>query len=194
MRLIILSVIYFVGMILLSHKFVPAEYLWTQNTISDLGAQGLRYKWIMQLGFIGFGLLLSAGLVSKSLAARKVVYTDVFLVLWGIAVLLSGFFCAEPYIESVSYSVPEAKLHSLFASSAGVFFSIGILCSLIVSSDPKEKLFHAVFLILVMGTSMMFGLAENGTVSVGKGVIQRLLYAVSFVWLLIDQYWQSVHL
>jgi len=148
----------------------------------------------MQLGFIGFGLLLSASFINEFMLARKVVYADVFLMLWGIAVLLSGFFCAEPYIGSVSCSIPEAKLHSLLASSAGVSFSIGILCSLIVSPDPKEKLFHTVFLILVMGTSMMFGLAENGAVSMGKGLLQRMLYAVNFIWLLISQYWESVHL
>jgi len=114
--------------------------------------------------------------------------------LYGLAVLLSGFFSAAPFIEGVAYSVREDMLHSSFAQAAGVFFSIGIFYTLIVSPDPKEKLFHAIFLILVMGISMAFGLEENGIIHLGRGLIQRILYLVSFVWLLMSQYWSFTKL
>ncbi|MCP4937373.1 MAG: DUF998 domain-containing protein [bacterium] len=187
MKIIYFSVCYFIVVIFAAHFFMPPEYDWTQNTISDLAAQGLKYQWIMQLGFIGFGLLLNGGFVSKFISARTVFYPDVLIMVYGFAVLLTGVFSTEPFLEGVSFSIQEANLHSIFAQVAGVFFSIAILAYLISSPDPKSKLFHTIFLIFVIGISMVFGLAENEIIQLGRGLIQRTLYLVSFVWLLLAQ-------
>ncbi len=189
MKLIFFSVFYFVVVIIIAHFFVPPEYHWSQHTISDLAAQGLKYQWIMQAGFIGFGLLLNIGFVSKFIVAKRIFYPDLLIMLYGLAVLLSGFFSAAPFLDGVAYSVQEDKLHSIFAQAAGLFFSISILAYLLWTSDPTEKLIHTIFLILVIGTSMVFGLEENGIIHLGRGVIQRTLYLVSFVWLLMSQQW-----
>jgi len=148
----------------------------------------------MQLGFIGFGLSLTIGLVSKSVAYRKISTPDVLIMSYGLAVMLSGIFSTKPFIEGVSYSAREDMLHSLFAQAAGVFFAVAILWILLAAIDPKEKLFHAIFLVLVMGTIVVFGLEENGVVHVGRGLIQRVLYFVSFIWLLVSQHWRFVDL
>ncbi|MCP4603329.1 MAG: DUF998 domain-containing protein [Proteobacteria bacterium] len=189
MRLVFFSVFYFVAVIIIAHFFMPPEYHWTRNTVSDLAAQGLKHQWIMQLGFIGFGLVLNVGLAGKFVVAKKVFYPDVLIMLYALTVLLSGFFSAKPFLEGVSYSVQEDVLHSLFAQAAGVLFSLAIVTYLIISPGPKEKLFHMVFLVLVMGTSLAFGLEENDVIHLGRGLIQRTLYLASFIWLLLSQYW-----
>jgi len=61
------------------------------------------------------------------------------IILYGLAVLLSGFINAAPLIEGVRYSIQEDKLHSLLTQAVGVLFSIGILSNLLFSSDPKEN-------------------------------------------------------
>lgn len=183
-KTISLSVFYFVAAIIVAHFFVPSEYIWTQNTVSELASQGLPNQWIMQAGFIGFGLLLNLGFIQKFRIAKKVFLADVLIMLYGLAILLSGFFSTKPFIAGVNYSVQESNLHSFFAQAAGIFFSLGIFCRLIIVPTPKEKRAHAIFLLLVMGTSLAFGLSENGIILLGKGVIQRVLYLVSFVWLL----------
>ncbi len=193
MKVIFFSVFYFVAVIIIAHFFMPSGYHWSQNTVSDLAAQGLEYQWIMQLGFIGFGALLNIGLILKCIAAKQVFYPDVLIMLYGLAVLMSGFFSAAPFIEGVAYSIQEDKLHSMFAQTAGVLFSLGILWYLIVASSEK-KLFHTVFLFLIIGTSLVFGLEENGVVQLGRGLIQRTLYLVSFIWLLTSQYWSFMKL
>lgn len=185
MKLIFFSVFYFVAIIIIAHFFAPPEYHWSQHTISDLAAQGLQYQWIMQAGFIGFGLLLNIGFITKFIAAKKIFYPDLLIMLYGLAVLLSGFFSAAPFLDGVAYSVQEDKLHSIFSQAAGVFFSIGILAYLLLASTPQEKRIHALFFILVIGISMVFGLEENGVFHLGRGLIQRTLYLVSFVWLLV---------
>jgi len=188
--MVVVSVVYFVAVIVLAHFFAPPGYHWTQNTVSELAAQGHRHKWIMQAGFIGFGALLNAGILVKFAATGKVNYPDVLLMVYGVAILLSGIFCAAPADESISHSVREAGLHSFFASVAGVSFSLAVLWHLLVSSGGNERMFHAGFLVAIVGSSMLFGLSENGVVGIGQGVVQRILYLVSFVWLIAQGYWR----
>ncbi|MCA9934346.1 MAG: DUF998 domain-containing protein [Ardenticatenaceae bacterium] len=181
------SVCYFVVVIIIAHLFVPPAYSWRLNTISDLAAQGLPNQWIMQLGFIGFGVLLTAAFVGKFAAARKVFSPDLFVVLYGLAVLMSGFFSARPFLADMPYSVQEDTLHSLFAQAAGILFTLGILFHLIVAASPQEKQFHTVFLFLVVGASILFKLDETAVLHLGQGLVQRVLYLVSFMWLLVSQ-------
>jgi hypothetical membrane protein len=188
MRLIYFSVFYLIAVIICAHFFVPQTYSWVNNTISDLASQGMPYQWIMQIGFIGFGLLLCIGLIAKAFVAQRVIYSDVLIILYGLSVLVTGLFSAQPFIEGVPYSPQEAKYHSIFASLAGIFLTAGIFISLFMASNPGERVFHLIFLILVVGLSAAFGLVENGVIPIGKGLLQRVLWVTSFSWLLVSQY------
>lgn len=187
MKVIIASVIYFVAVIIISHFFAPPEYKWTQNTISDLAAQGLKYQWIMQAGFIGFGVLLNLGFILKFAEAGRISYPDLLVMIYGLAILLSGFFSAAPFLEGVKYSVPASKLHSLFATVAGIAFTIGIFYRAVTAPTHAERWMHVIFFLLVSGFSALFGLCENGVIELGKGLAQRSLYMVSFLWLVLSQ-------
>ena len=189
MKIVIVPVAHFAAVILLAQSFAPSGYRWTQNTVSGLASQGHKHKWIMQAGFVGFGLLLNTEFISKFIAAKEAVYPDALIMLWGVGIALSGFFCTEPIDKSITYSATEARLHSICAAVAGICFSLGILWRLIVSSRPDERIFHLSFLTLVVGTSVLFGLSESNVIGIGRGLIQRVLYAVSFTWLLVQQYW-----
>jgi len=187
-KIVALSIIFFVGVIILAHFFMQPGYDWTQNTVSELASQGHRYKRIMQAGFVGFGILLSSGLILKFIEAKKVNYPDILIILYGLAILITGFYCEKPLDATISYSETEAKIHSLFAFTAGISLSLGILWYLIASDSSSERIFHFAFLVLVMGFSMAFGMAENGIIGVGKGIVQRSLYLVSFIWLFFTQW------
>ncbi len=186
MNTVLFSILYFVTIIIIAHFFAPPEYVWTQNTISDLAAQGVEHQWIMQVGFIGFGLLLNLGFVQKFRAAKKVFWGDVLVMVYGLAVLFSGIFSTEPFLPGAPNSVLESRLHSFFAQMAGVFFSLGIFVWLIAAKTAHEKGFHALFFGLVMGISLSFGLGQNGLLPLGLGLIQRTLYLVSFVWVMLN--------
>jgi hypothetical membrane protein len=187
MKVILASVIYFVAMIVIAHFFAPSRYRWTQNKVSDLAAQGLKYQWIMRAGFIGFGVLLNLGFLLKFVEAGKVSYPDLLVMVYGLAILLSGFFSTAPFLEGVKYSVPESKLHSLFATMAGISFTIGIFYRAVTAPTPAERWIHMIFFVLVTGFSLLFGLCENGVIQLGKGLAQRGLYLVSFIWLVLSQ-------
>jgi len=181
MKSIQVAVIYFVGVIITAHFFAPPGYVWTRNTISELASQGHANKWIMQSGFIGFGLLLTVGLVYMSSKPGKTNYPDLPIMVYGLSILITGIFCAPPFDSSLSYSLKEGEIHSLFAMIAGFALVGGILLYLIVT--PEKRNFHLVFIVLITGISILFGLAESGVLPIGKGIVQRALYLVSFAWL-----------
>ncbi len=189
-KIVASSIIFFVGIIVVSHFYTQTGYDWTQNTISELASQTHKYKWIMQTGFIGFGILLNVGLILKFIELQRINYPDILIMLYGAAILVTGFYCEKPIDETISYSLPEARIHSVFAMVAGVCLSLGILWYLIIAGSSPEKIFHLVFLILVMGISLLFGLSENGTIGVGKGLVQRSLYLTSFIWLFVSQWYR----
>jgi hypothetical membrane protein len=177
------AVLYIVGFIVLAHFFAPPGYVWTRNTISDLGSQGHVNKWIMQAGFIGFGILLTAGLLFKFRDLGRVNYPDILIIAYGLAVLVTGFYCAAPIDKTLPFSAREEQIHSLFAQLAGFFLIAAILWYLFTS--PSRWVFHLAFLLLIFTISALFGLSENGMIAIEKGILQRVLYLVSFVWLLL---------
>jgi hypothetical protein len=100
---------------------------------------------------------------------------------------VTGFFCAAAIDPSISYSVREAGIHSAFATIAGLAMSLGILWQVIVSTNGRERWMRLAFLLLVMGISGLFGLAENHILELDKGIVQRCLYLVGLAWLVYEE-------
>jgi len=171
---IILSTTIFVLAIIIAHIFSTNNYNWTKNTISDLGAQGYGRKSIMQFGFIAFGLSLSVGILINGITLRTAP-----ILIYGICVGLTGVFCTKPFFDVDNYSSAEATMHSALAQIAGAAFTLGILLQLFYTVNKSEKWAHGVFFILILGLSVSFGLIKNY-----QGIVQRLLYLASFIWLI----------
>jgi len=169
-----LATICFVLFIALAHIFSTNHYDWTRNTISDLGAQAYSRKLIMQIGFISFGLLLSGGIFLNGFSWR----TSPILI-YGLSIAFTGVFCTKPFFNFDHYSTLASSLHSGFAQLAGLSFSVGILVQLFYSSNNNLKYMHLLFFVLVIGLSVTFGVIKNY-----QGIVQRLLYLASFIWLL----------
>jgi hypothetical membrane protein len=185
------AVAYFVVVIVLAHFFVPPAYSWTQNTISDLASQGHTYKWIMQAGFIGFGSLLTWGVIFHFNRNRRA-YFLLLVAVYGLSILLSGIFCAAPIESSISYSVRDANLHSTVATIAGIGMSLGVFLQVIMSSDNRERWIRITFFLLIIGISGLFGLAENHILTLEKGIVQRILYLVGLAWLVYEEHLMEV--
>jgi len=183
MKPLLVPIVFFVSIIIVAHFFAPSGYIWTRNTISELASQGYSNKWIMQLGFIGYGILLAGGLIWRSLSTERLIYHDSPILLYGLSILVTGIFCAAPIDGSNDFSVREDQIHTVFATVAGISLVLAILWHMFVSSENQWH--HLAFLILITGLSLLFGLAKSSSIPVGQGFIQRMLYAASFIWLLI---------
>lgn len=170
----IIATAIFVLVILAAHLFSANNYQWTQNTISDLGSQRYERKFIMQFGFLAFGLTIAAGIMLKGFDWRT---TPVLV--YGLCVGLTGIFCTKPFFTTDDYDATQAAIHSALAQAAGLSFTIGILMQMFYSDEKTQKWIHFAFFILVIGFSSAFGLTKGY-----KGVAQRLLYLTSFIWLI----------
>jgi hypothetical membrane protein len=186
LRVFAVAVIYFISVIIIAHFFTPVGYDWTQNTISDLAAQGHSYKWIMQAGLVGFGSTLILGVVRYFKTYPKS-YFLFFVAVYGQFILLSGIYCTAPIDSTIPFSIQESSLHSLFATIAGISMSIGILWQVFAIVNDRERWLRLVFLILIGGLSGLFGLIENGTLLLDKGIVQRVLYLVGLIWLVYEE-------
>ena len=170
----IISTALFVLAIVLAHIFSTNNYNWTKNTISDLGCQGYDRNLIMRFGFLAFGLIFSAGILANGLTWRTTP-----TLIYGLCVGLTGIFCTKPFFSLDNYSALQATIHSALAQIAGATFTLGILLQLFYSADKSEKWIHFVFFIFVVGFSAAFGLMKSY-----QGIVQRLLYLTSFIWLI----------
>ena len=128
----------------------------------------------MQIGFLAFGLTLTTGLLLNGITGRTTP-----ILIYGLCVALTGIFCTRPFTDIATFSTSQSTLHSIFAQVAGMAFCIAILTQLFLTTNNNLKFIHAVFFILVIGLSMTFGLLKNH-----QGIAQRLLYFVSFIWLI----------
>ncbi|MBC8332937.1 MAG: DUF998 domain-containing protein [Anaerolineae bacterium] len=182
------AVAYWLVIIVIAHFFAPPGYAWTKNTISELASQGHTHKWIMQLGLSGFGALIMLAVGMAVYKTKKVLNLLLPVALYGLGVFLSGIYCAAPIDPTIEFSVREAQLHSLFATTAGLSLSAGILWHIFVSLNVRERLAHTIFLVVLVGFSMLFGLVENGIADFGLGIAQRLLYSSGFAWLIYQEF------
>jgi hypothetical membrane protein len=181
---------FFLIVIIVAHFFAPAGYDWSEHSISELAAQGHEHAWIMRGGFIGFGVFLPLSLIALWRHRGRPAIGDVFIIFYGLSILLSGVFSTAPIDPTIVYSMNDAKLHSLFATIAGISMSIAITWRIFSSRSRSEKVVHLAFMIIITSLSLAFGLAESGTLLIGKGIIQRVLYLTGFAWLVIVGYAQ----
>lgn len=172
------SVGVFVLVIVLAHFFTSSPYDWKSNTISELAAQHYHYRWIMKTGFILFGLILIIGISSKWVHGNGKIWTELPILIYALAILISGVYSTKPFMEGVDYSELESNIHGYAAQIAGFAFSIGLLIFGITESNTNLKIIHFVTFVFVIGFSALFGLMHSNV-----GVIQRTMYLGSFVWL-----------
>ena len=81
-------------------------------------------------------------------------YREAPIMLYGLAILLSGVFSTEPFIEGVPYSPQEARLHSICATAAGAMLTLATLLYTLTDTPPRRRAVHWVALALITGISL----------------------------------------
>lgn len=172
----------FLGLALIgAHLRAPDVYSARTNTISDLGAQGYDDAWLMRTGFVGFGASV-AGLAARDLVLGARGWPEATpLVLYGASMTLTGVFSAPPFVDGLASDATEAELHGLFATTAGVSLTAGMLVAAIRAPDWQRRLFHLGALVLTSATSAAFGLDPAR-----QGVWQRVLWLEGLGWLALQ--------
>jgi hypothetical protein len=133
------SVGLFVGIIIIAHFFTTNPYDWKSNTISELAAQNYQYRWIMKIGFILFGGILAAGITNKIFNGNGKLISELPILIYGLAILVSGLYSTKPIVSGIEYSELESQIHSYSAQIAGMAFSVGLLIHGLTEKKPKPK-------------------------------------------------------
>ncbi len=172
------SVGLFVVVIIFAHFFTTNPYDWSANTISELASQNYQYRWIMKIGFILFGGILAIGIINKLINGNGKLLTELPILIYGLAILISGLYSTKPIVDGIEYSELESKIHSYSAQIAGMAFSIGLLIYGFTETNTNLKIIHFLTFAFVVGFSALFGIMNSNV-----GIIQRIMYLGSFVWL-----------
>jgi hypothetical membrane protein len=164
------SVGLFVGLIIIAHFFTTSPYDWRTNTISELASQQYQYRWIMKIGFILFGGILAIGITNKLINGNGKLVTELPIMIYGLAILISGLYSTKPIVDGIEYSELESKIHSYSAQIAGMAFSIGLLIYGFTETNTNLKIIHFVTFAFVVGFSALFGIMDSNV-----GIIQRVM-------------------
>lgn len=174
------SVGLFVGLIIIAHFFTTSPYDWRTNTISELASQHYNYRWIMKIGFILFGGILAIGIINKLMNGNGKWVTELPILIYGLAILVSGLYSTKPIVAGMEYSELESRIHSCSAQIAGMAFSTGLFIHGFIETNTNLKFIHFATLAFVLIFSALFGIMDSNV-----GIIQRIMYLGSFVWLTV---------
>lgn len=159
-----------------AHYLAPTSYDWTQNTISELGAQNYQHAWVMRAGLVSFGTLIGGSALWRLNENNWMQMLP--LAIYGASMAVTGFFSAPPFEKGVRFSAKEAATHSLFANLAGFALTTAILATAATCPDPQVQKLHYTASAFVLASSLLFKI--NPTY---QGVWQRVLWTGSLGWI-----------
>lgn len=156
--------------------FSTAGYSIIANTTSELGAQNTPNAWIMN---ITFGLLGLACIIEGSIYLKSSRMHQFLLFLFGVSLILTALYHHAPIHQIMSYDIYEDKVHSVFASMVGFSFSLFSFSAIFIEETNSRRL-----IALSIGFLTTFLSILMGTLPAYAGIWQRLIFIVSFSWII----------
>lgn len=151
------------------------SYSWVAHTTSEAGAQGVRHGWVARAGFLTCGLAVF-WIADRRSAAWRIPGTVLHRA-FATGMIAVAVFSTEPWIEGVPFDGTERTLHSVAATVMGFAFAFGVVA---VATGRQPMRWRPLDLVAV-GSSVVLPLAMSRFGSV-DGVLQRVMFAVAFVW------------
>ncbi|MFN4214057.1 DUF998 domain-containing protein [Exiguobacterium sp.] len=147
-------------------------YSLVRNTTSHLGAQASPLAWVMNVTFVALGI--TAVLVSWQ---TRVTYHQVLGTCFGVSLLLTGVFHHAPLVDGVPVNQFHDLLHSVFASSTGLFFTL-LAAGHGFMNDGSQRIVG----FIMAGIAIVFSLGMFVAPDY-MGLLQRAMFIGSFWWL-----------
>jgi len=163
--------------IVVSPLFAAPGYSILEHSISELGAQMTPNAWIMNFGFLLFGLGILVDAVRR---LRDAPLGAISFIVFGMSMMFNGVFSHRPIDPDIPYDLLEDQLHSMFSGGVGVAFAVGTLCFAFAEEDRRAK----VACVLASAAAVLIPLCMV-IYSEVAGLLQRIMFAISFVWLVI---------
>lgn len=160
---------------------MPPSYNWIVNSISESGAQQLPGAWVARGGFLLFGL----GIVLTAVVRARVwqVLATSFLAAFGVLMISCAAFSTHQWDAAAPFDPTESLLHSAAATLMGFCYGIGVLIVAIL--DRTMSVAHRVLSYVAVASSVVLPISVGLLPFVG-GVLQRLMFAIAFVWFTVE--------
>jgi len=156
--------------------YSTSEYSIIRNTLSQLGAQNTPNAWIMNFTFmsLGIGSIITGWRYFEGFAFQRL-----FLILFGISLTLTAFFNHAPVNNLIQYKIQEDGWHSYFIFTAVLTFVILTFSTAFILEKQSDRLLTAAAGVSVIFLSILISEVPNAA-----GVWQRLLFIISFGWMI----------
>ena len=158
--------------------FSAPEYSLISNTLSQLGAQNAPNAWIMNLTFVSLG---TGSLIAGWKYYEGFAFQRLFLVLFGISLMLAAFFNHAPVNTLIQYNISLDGWHSYFIFTNTLTFIFLTVSSAFIMEKQTERL-----ITTTTGVSVILLSVLMSEVSSAEGVWQRLLFIISFGWMIYN--------
>lgn len=156
---------------------LPPGYSWVSRATSEAAAQGLPGAWVTRLGFVLFGLSV---IILASVCRRRWGPWAIGLhATFGALLTVAAAFSHRPWQSTTSYDRTEDLLHSVAATGMGFAFALGVVAAMLWHGDlprgwrPLDVAAIAASVVIPLG---MAAIPE------AQGLLQRLMFAVKYVW------------
>lgn len=157
--------------------FSHPDYDSLRHTTSQLAGQNMPSAWIMRAGFTGFG----SGTVLASLLWRRQPMVAAALVLFGLCMVAAAVWSHLPIDPALGGSQALDDLHSLAATAMGMAFVAATGLHLWQTRGAMRWLDGTALAAAIVLPLAMLAWPQLA------GAAQRLMFAISFVWL-----WQLI--
>jgi len=156
--------------------FSVPGYSIIKNTTSQLGAQFAPNAWIMNVTFVSLGV---SSIIAGWRFLDGFMFHRIFLLLFGISLVLTAFFNHAPLDPDIQYNLTEDGWHSYFAYSAGLSFTIFAISTGFILEDRIDR-------GLALGTGIIATILSILMSEVDQltGIWQRLIFIICFGWMI----------
>ena len=157
--------------------FAHPGFNWVANTTSQQAGQMVQGAWLMRLGFVAFGL----GVLLDALPdLRRGQYENGLFVFFGVSMVLVAVFSHKPLDPTLFFDATDDFLHSVFATLMGFAYGIGVAWRMVRMRQKLDIVFSAIAAM----SSIILPLAMWQLPEIA-GLLQRLMFFISFVWLVL---------
>jgi hypothetical protein len=163
----------FVLAVVAGPTYTVSGYSSMSNLISELAAQNTQGNYFMSAAFIALGTAIvfdGCRSFGRSLSP---------FIAFGFFMLLAGVFGHKPITPGVPYSALAHSAHSALATAAGVSITVAFIWQAVREGESPRRRVQAASLAIVC-FALPLGMLSMPAY---QGAIQRLMYAVVFLWL-----------
>ncbi len=150
------------------------EYSSLAHTTSELGGQSMPNAWIMNGGFLAYGLGVACGALSR---LRKTPALAAVMLLFAGALAGTAVFSAGSAAFRLPHDPVEDALHSFFSGLVGTAFALA--CAIRLFAPGGNRRDRTSWLGLVASAAVPLAMTRLPGLD---GLLQRGMFAISFVW------------